>query len=90
METNEAKQTGGRPRLFSDLAITTALMVKRVLSMREVCKDSSTQFLSSLNCRFHALITHTLVSERCSLGRTGRAGTPVWAHESTPPSLLYR
>ncbi|MBE3756364.1 hypothetical protein HJ201_18460 [Vibrio parahaemolyticus] len=30
--------------MFSDLAITTALMVKRVLSMREVCKDSSTQF----------------------------------------------
>lgn len=54
----------GRPRLFSDLAITTDLMVKRVFSMplRDL-QGFINSILSSLNCRCHALITPTLVSE---------------------------
>ncbi|MGU3163709.1 transposase [Vibrio cholerae] len=45
----------GRPRLFSDLGITTALMVKRVFSMPlRGLQGSLTLFLSSLNYLYHA------------------------------------
>ena len=54
----------GRPRLFSDLAITTALMVKRVFSMPlRGLQGFINSFSSLLNCRCHALIIHALASE---------------------------
>ncbi len=54
----------GRSRLFSDLAISTALMVKRVFSLPlRGLQGFINSILSSLNYRCHALIIHALANE---------------------------
>ncbi|WP_263363294.1 transposase [Candidatus Enterovibrio altilux] len=54
----------GRPRLFNDLAITTALMVRRVFSI--LLRDLQVFISSASNlftCRCHVFTIHASVSK---------------------------